>query len=145
MLNHYASFTLSVLNSDEFQLASCEPEHAEKKCAVAPTTYVCLTVCSITVTNRNVDNFKTHAICAKEEIEVPERIEIPEKRPVSYNAIIILPAKDFCSTECVLHRLRQNPTKCQTEKFVGAKVEKSHGFFFHRVNQPNAIYKFCTT
>ena len=106
-----------------------------------PPADIGLAVCPLPIPNGYVRNLEVEFSRAEKKIEVPERIEIAKERAILRDSQVIPAIKRLRSAQRIFHRLTENPAEGETEKFVGAHVQKSHRFMFHRVNKTDAIGK----
>src|SRR5215212_10269198 len=73
------------------------------------------------------------------EIEITERIEVSEASAIGGDALVVFSKQNFGPAQRVLDRLAQGPAESDAEKLVRAKIHETHGFVFHRVNQPDSV------
>lgn len=72
-----------------------------------PALDVGLSVHSLPVTDRQVDDLQIEFGRPENEIEIPERVEISEISPVFFDLQVILPAQDLGPAKGVLDRLTE--------------------------------------
>ena len=76
---------------------------------MAPALYVGRAICTVSISNRHVDDFQVQFGRTKQQIEISERIEVPEIRAIGGQDFVIGSANHLRSTERVPDRLAEQP------------------------------------
>src|SRR5260221_11553368 len=98
-----------------------------------------LAVGSRTIANWQIDEAQIELGSSEEQVEITEWIKLPEISPVPRDSQIIFPEQDFRATQRIFDFLTEQPTKGESEDFIGHHVQKLHRFLFHGIDQSNAI------
>src|SRR5688500_18032741 len=100
------------------------------------------TICSLAITNRQIDNFAVEFGSTKDQVIIAEWVKISEIGTVRRDLFIVAFPQHFCATQCILDGLSEQPRERHAEELVPEEIERTHGFFLHRINQAYAVDKF---
>ena len=86
----------------ELHAGACEGEHREQQSALPPPRDVGFAVEPLTVSDRNLGDLEVELRGAEDEIEVAERVEVPEEGAVRRDSLVVLPPQHLGPAERVL-------------------------------------------
>src|SRR5258707_9804784 len=118
---------------DKLQSLCGKEHHSDEDDAVFPSLDVGITVDSFLVANGDINNFKVLFVSAEKQVEIAERIEVPEVGTSPVDAFVVLAPERLGTTECILNRLSQKPGEGHTERLVRTKIGKLHCSLIHGV------------
>src|SRR3954466_8506345 len=121
--------------SDELDPRRGKETHLQEHPPMSPPLDVRGSVGTLPITYGQFHDFESELRCAEQEIEVAERIEVAEVRPVRRDRLIRFSAKHFRAKKRVLDWLSKHPTECEAEELFPDKVRKPHRLLFHRIHQ----------
>jgi len=98
---------------------------------------------TILVADGNFDHLHVEFRGTKQQIKIPEWVEIPEIGSVLGNSLVVGSKQNFGPAEGVLDTLIQQPRKRHAEKLVAQQIEEPHGLPFHGVYQSTAVNEFA--
>lgn len=108
--------------SNELDSVGGEHRHLEENQTVPPALNIGCSVDSLTIAYRQVGDFEVELRRPKEQVEISERVEISEVRPVPSDQLIVAPPEHFGATQGVFDRLAQEPGECHTEELVADDI-----------------------
>src|SRR6266436_7045781 len=106
---------------------------------MAPALDVRRPVSSLVIMHGDLDNFQSHSGCAKQKIKVTEWIEIAKEFAGCGEAPIVRSRQHFRAAQGILEALTEHEGKGDRKELIPQKIEKSHRFLFHRINQPAPV------
>src|SRR5258706_4190447 len=98
-------------SSEEPELAGRERAHLQEQPAVPEARDIGLSVFPLVVPDRQVDDAQVEPRRPEEQVEVAERIEVPEVSAVRRDPLIVLPEEHLRSAEGVPHLLPEEPAE----------------------------------
>src|SRR5438105_12940111 len=110
---------------------------------MAPALDISLTVGSLVIAHRHVDNLEVELGGAENQVEVAKRIEVAEVGAVGGDGLVVCPAQHFGPAKRVLDVLAEQPGKSHAEKLVAEEVQKAHRLLFHRVDKAHTVDEFA--
>ena len=128
---------------DKLQSPCSKEHHTGEDDAVFPSLDVSVAIEPLLIANRYIYDFKVLLIGAKKQIEIAERIEIPEVGAAPVDTFIVFAPKDLGTAQRILKRLSQEPGEYHAESLVRAKIGKLHCSLVHGVDQPHSIGEVC--
>src|SRR3984893_10389054 len=110
---------------------------------MAPALDVSLTVSSLMIAHRNVDNLEVELGGAENQVEVAERIEVAEVGAVGGDGLVVGSAQHLGPAKRVLDVLAEQPGKSNAEELVAEEIQKTHRLLVHRVDKPHTVDEFA--
>src|SRR5688500_2218786 len=90
-------------------------------------------VCPFAVADGEIDDGEIEPRGAEEQVEVAERVEVPEVAAVGGQLLVVVAAQHLGAAQGVLDRLPQQPREGQPEELVPQEVREAHRLPFHGV------------
>src|SRR5262249_10062643 len=97
------------------------------------------------VADRQLDDLEILLGRAKQQIEVPEGVEVAEETAALGNLLVIPSKENLRATERVFEWLPQNRRQRDTKQLVGNRVQEAHRLVFHRIHQAGAVDELSST
>src|SRR5262245_59967958 len=116
-----------------------EQHHACKHEAVTETGDLSLAVAAAGVADGNLDRLEAELRGAEDQLEITERVEVPEVAATGLQARIVDARYRLRSAQRIGEALRQTPGEQQREALVGDEIEKAHRLILHRIDQARAV------
>src|SRR6476620_1597710 len=96
-------------SSSEAKLPGADDGHPSEQETVPPAIDVGLSVCAFPIANGNLTDLQFKVRGSEQQIEVPERVEIPERSAVLRDASIVLRPQSLGTAEGIGDTLVQDP------------------------------------
>src|SRR6185437_4822269 len=107
----------------EFNFSHRLRHHLQEQHSVTPALDVGVPVGALAVADGKVDNLQVIFGGAEDQIEIAERVDLPEITAVGGDDFVIVAAQYFRAAKRVLDALTQQPGKRHTEEFVAQMIE----------------------
>ncbi len=91
------------------------------------------------VADGNLDRLEAELGSAEDQLEIPERIELPEITASGLDPRIVAAAHRLGAAQRVGEALRQQPGEKQREGLVGDEIEEAHRLLLHRIYETGAV------
>src|SRR6266576_3295831 len=89
---------------------------------MSPTVDIGFSICARPITNRQIHHSQIELGGCEDQVEISERIELPEISAVLCNRLVIFTEKYFGSTKRILEFLAEQPTESYPEQLFATML-----------------------